>query len=275
MEYCRDTQEHDNTGIELCGVYRDLPIEIDEFRVLSVQPASSRDSLVITDLYVEKFKDRQGNYDALSYTWGDLSSTEVIVVNGTETSVTRNLRLALQNLRHRSQDQNEPARLWVDSICINQANTTERNIQVAQMGKIYSQARHVAIWLGDASETSHVAMQLLNDCDGLSGDIDIIGRVIGDEAGGRALTELLRRRYWSRIWVFQEIVLSRSVTVYCGNLSAKWDVFRRLDWISGRPSLWTGLGIRSGWVLALRRAFFGIAQFCIPREDAVDMNNVL
>lgn len=246
-----------------------------EFRLLSVWPASSTESPVIADLFVERLQSPHVHYNALSYTWGDSSSIEVIVVNGRETPFTKNLRLALQNLRQRSQSSGDPIRIWVDSICINQHNMTERNEQGAQMGRIYSQARCVAIWLGDASETSKAAMQLLNDCHKLKRDNEIIRRVVNDGTGGRALTELLQRRYWNRMWVFQEIVLSQSAMVYCGNLSARWDVFRRLDRISGSPSLWPGLEIRSGWILALRRAFFGIAQFCIEKEEAVDMKNVL
>ncbi|KAH9231863.1 hypothetical protein K456DRAFT_1751103 [Colletotrichum gloeosporioides 23] len=205
----------------------------------------------------ENFQTRQNPYEALSYTWGDSSNTEIITVNSVELNVTRNLRLALQTLRHQPRNPSKAVQIWVDSICINQDNVAERNAQVSQMGKIYSRAVHVAIWLGDASETSDAAMKLLNDCYKLDSEVEIIDRIVSDEPGGRA------------------IVLSQSATVYCGQRSAEWDVFKRLDIISGRPSLWPGMEIRKGWVLDLRRAFFSIAQFCIGREEAVDMTNVL
>lgn len=38
--------------------------------------------------------------------------------------------------------------LWIDAICIDQSNLSERALQVAQMGDIYSYASHVHIWLG-------------------------------------------------------------------------------------------------------------------------------
>ncbi|KAF4815451.1 Heterokaryon incompatibility protein 6, OR allele [Colletotrichum tropicale] len=154
---------------------------MDEFRLLSVWPASSTESPVIADLFVERLKSPHVHYDALSYTWGDSSSIAVIVVNGVKIPVTKNLRLALQNLRQRSQSSGEPIRIWVDSICINQHNMAERNEQVAQMGKIYSQARCVAVWLGDASGTSKAAMQLLNECYKLKRDNEVIRRVVSDE----------------------------------------------------------------------------------------------
>ncbi|KAF4829834.1 Heterokaryon incompatibility protein 6, OR allele [Colletotrichum siamense] len=256
------------------NIYSALPIATEELRILNVHPASSVTSPVVADLFIENFRTQRKSYEALSYTWGDSTSPETITVNGVETNVTRNLRLALQTLRHQSR---KPGgfKLWVDSICINQDNVPERNVQVAQMGKIYSQASHVAIWLGDASETSEAAMRLVNNCHKLNSDIEVIESVINDELGGRALTELLQRRYWKRMWVFQEIVLSRSATVYCGQHSARWDDFKRLDSISGRPFLWPGLEIRQGWIFDLRRALFGITQFCIGRTEAGDMTNVL
>jgi hypothetical protein len=37
--------------------------------------------------------------------------------------------------------------LWIDALCIDQRNTAERNHQVQQMGRIYSGATTVPIWL--------------------------------------------------------------------------------------------------------------------------------
>ncbi|KAF5495824.1 Heterokaryon incompatibility protein 6, OR allele [Colletotrichum fructicola] len=142
------------------NIYSALPIATEELRILNVHPASSITSPVVADLFIENFRTQRKSYEALSCTWGDSTSPETITVNGVEINVTRNLRLALQTLRHQSR---KPGgfKLWIDSICINQDNVPERNAQVAQMGKIYSQASHVAIWLGDASETSEAAMRLL------------------------------------------------------------------------------------------------------------------
>ncbi|KAJ0267678.1 hypothetical protein COL940_014132 [Colletotrichum noveboracense] len=177
------------------NVYCALPIATSELRILSVHPALSIESPVIADLFLENFQTRQNPYEALSYTWGDSSNTEIITVNSVELNVTRNLRLALQTLRHQPRNPSKAVQIWVDSICINQDNVAERNAQVSQMGKIYSRAVHVAIWLGDASETSDAAMKLLNDCYKLDSEVEIIDRIVSDEPGGRAVTELLQRRY--------------------------------------------------------------------------------
>jgi hypothetical protein len=72
-------------------------------------------------------------YEALSYEWGPSSGHDVeIYVNGLSFHV-RNLYDALMHL------QNEKDRcLWVDALCINQKDVSERNYQVNQMGRIYS-----------------------------------------------------------------------------------------------------------------------------------------
>jgi hypothetical protein len=38
--------------------------------------------------------------------------------------------------------------LWIDALCIDQTNSTERASQVLLMGDIYSSAKRVIVWLG-------------------------------------------------------------------------------------------------------------------------------
>ncbi|KAH9207768.1 heterokaryon incompatibility protein-domain-containing protein, partial [Leptodontidium sp. 2 PMI_412] len=84
------------------------------------------------------------NYEALSYVWGSPTSSESIEISGKEYFIRENLSSALQHLRH---PQN--ARLfWIDALCINQEEVSERNDQVHQMGRIYRSAVKVIVWLG-------------------------------------------------------------------------------------------------------------------------------
>ena len=39
--------------------------------------------------------------------------------------------------------------IWIDAICIDQFNHAEKNQQVRQMGKIYTAAENVVVWLGN------------------------------------------------------------------------------------------------------------------------------
>ena len=53
--------------------------------------------------------------------------------------------------------------LWVDAVCINQINISERTTQVRMMRTIYSNSRAacVLIWLGEAEATDDIALLLL------------------------------------------------------------------------------------------------------------------
>jgi Heterokaryon incompatibility protein (HET) len=81
--------------------------------------------------------DKPHSYEALSYVWGFLSSSESLRCDGKSISITPNLRDALRKLRlvdrHRA--------LWVDQICINQSDKDEKSSQVAL-------AEQVIAWLG-------------------------------------------------------------------------------------------------------------------------------
>ena len=60
-----------------------------------------------------------------------------------------NLEGALRRLRHASTER----LLWVDALCINQADSIEKSHQVNMMGEIYSKSAGVIIWLGDYVDT--------------------------------------------------------------------------------------------------------------------------
>ncbi|KAN0119364.1 Heterokaryon incompatibility protein (HET) domain containing protein [Hyaloscypha variabilis] len=53
--------------------------------------------------------------------------------------------------------------LWVDALCINQADTTERNNQVSQMADIYFGSKEVFVWLGEGNEFTDRGMDFLGE----------------------------------------------------------------------------------------------------------------
>jgi len=85
--------------------------------------------------YVEKTK--RPDYEALSYTLGYQNDTLSIEVNGTVVLVTRNLHCALRYLRRLDGQRC----IWVDAVCINQADLDEHNYTVCQMHVLYKDAR--------------------------------------------------------------------------------------------------------------------------------------
>ncbi|KAK2017319.1 HET-domain-containing protein, partial [Colletotrichum eremochloae] len=84
-----------------------------------------------------------GAYVALSYCWGNEENITHIAISGSRFPVTRNLAHALQLLRLEGNH-----RVWVDAICINQADLDERAQQVSCMRAIYQHATKTVSWIG-------------------------------------------------------------------------------------------------------------------------------
>lgn len=83
-------------------------------------------------------------FDALSYTWGIPSFTQIILCNGISHPVTTNLEIALKAYRSPKEDRY----IWVDALCINQQDDREKSEQVANMLAIFQKAMHVTAWIG-------------------------------------------------------------------------------------------------------------------------------
>jgi hypothetical protein len=123
--------------------------------------------------------------------------------------VTRNLYEALDALRFTA----HPRKLWVDALCIDQANLEERASQVNIMRKIYKEADKVLVWLGPRAENSDLALNLLQKLSSIREDRFKFGRYgailredlfkagLPDftEPDWAALNSLLGRSWFSRV----------------------------------------------------------------------------
>lgn len=90
-----------------------------------------------------------------------------------------------------------------------------------RMGEIYSRARNVCIWLGEVADSSDDAMDFVDQVSHL-GKLDKLVRDPGVVRKWRALATLMRRSWFSRRWVIQEVAFARTATVYCGTKMVKW-----------------------------------------------------
>ncbi|OAG01796.1 uncharacterized protein CC84DRAFT_221947 [Paraphaeosphaeria sporulosa] len=112
---------------------------------------------------MDPYSDFKPAYEALSYCWGENHITAKARVLPMKTGRTTtlelrpNLALALKHLRQDT----SPRILWIDAICIDQTNVSERNHEVKKMDTIYKLAQRVVVWLGPASESSTRGLELL------------------------------------------------------------------------------------------------------------------
>ena len=177
-------------------------------------------------------------YEGLSYVWAPAGDEEVAVVVAITTSeslgkilVRRNLAAALRHLRRP-----DVSRLmWIDAICINQDDDAERSDQVEKMGRIYRHARNVVVWLGRRGNNSQLALEafrhLGEQCvyteggawrTNLPGATDpTLARssvpLPYDGATWTAIAHLLKRPWFERLWVWQEVRLADDDSkVQCG-----------------------------------------------------------
>jgi hypothetical protein len=85
-------------------------------------------------------------YLCLSYVWGREEEGRWILMNERCFWVRNNLWYFLQSARRKPHIRNEW--LWIDALSIDQANNTERNHQVQQMGRIFKGVLRVISWFG-------------------------------------------------------------------------------------------------------------------------------
>jgi len=175
--------------------------------------------------------DERPRYTALSYVWGDPANTRPICVDGKTFNATVNLESALRQIRR--QDEKEVLVMWVDAICINQADVEEQNQQVGLMGPIYSDAETVIAWLGDADHVSDSLATIV--------ERGIPSPPAEDAADHASLryeyaVEIHRiqmlfliiatRPWWTRVWIVQECVLPKNEPVLrCGTKILPWTKF--------------------------------------------------
>ncbi|EFQ30450.1 heterokaryon incompatibility protein [Colletotrichum graminicola] len=145
------------------SIYQHLPQGY--IRLLTLQPGdvSAELSCTLQSTPLESAPE----YEAVSYAWGSEGFTDSLAVSSSPgpttsqavVSITPNVTCLLKSLRRAT----EPRVLWIDAICINQADISERGVQVQQMRSIYTRALRTVIWLGPATEdgSSDSALEFL------------------------------------------------------------------------------------------------------------------
>ena len=163
-------------------------------------------------------------YIALSYAWGRNVHYADIELNGYTFSVGRNLWHFLNQMRSSKQFDV----YWIDAICIDQKSLQERNHQVQMMRQIYSNAESVYAWLGEEDEAtySNVAMTCLAQRNVFEA-ATVSTKRFWTTRQAKAVLSLCERAYWTRIWIVQELLLAKVVTVLCGSKAIPWCLFER------------------------------------------------
>ncbi|KAL2692528.1 hypothetical protein Neosp_002938 [[Neocosmospora] mangrovei] len=214
----------------------DLDSNPEAIRLVELLPGTGRDP-IRCNLRIESRTNEQLSYQALSYVWGNPKPEELvnIEIGGQLAPVTPNLYSALSHLRLASASR----LLWIDALGINQANTEERNSQVAKMAAIYQRASAVLIFLGE-EESNKKRSENLSYADlftFLNRDMDIYGihedghcdkkeqeqrrfRQALQETGVRKVSllrtfyHLCSKEWWNRLWILQEYAIASTDPIF-------------------------------------------------------------
>jgi len=169
-----------------------------------------------------------GDYVAISYTWGSCIETEPIILDGILHYVPKSAYLALKSLR--AEGLIRP-HVWIDYLCIDQRDETDKRQQILRMQTIFGLSWTVIVHLGEPSEDSDLAIDLINRVSYnsfrgydykrhllLSKIAKADGIPYVDQKAFSAVRKLLIRPYWTRLWIIQELAMTDDTCfVYCGN----------------------------------------------------------
>jgi hypothetical protein len=145
-------------------------------RLLHLNPSDTTGSASLSGRLETIDLDAHPSYEALSYEWGSPNKDNVLYLDGGGAiPITKSLHHALLDIRHEAATLGART-LWVDAVCINQADIEELQTQVAMMGTIYKQATRVITYIGphrdNSAEGIDLATRLHHFCTSLNGKPD-------------------------------------------------------------------------------------------------------
>ena len=221
--------------------YTSLNDNLKQIRLLTLHGGDFKADIHISIRTVPLSPDSPPKYEALSYVWGSPKNPIDIHVELQTLAVTQNLAEALPYLRYTD----KPRVLWIDAICVNQQALKERSRQVGRMADLYRLADRVIVWLGPEKKHSKHGLRVLEKLsskitvDWIHSTMEPVSngvekhRADGNEGlpyGDkelRAIYSLISCPWFERLWIWQEIQLTKSnAMMICGSDKIPWESFR-------------------------------------------------
>lgn len=189
-------------SVDVKGVYTTL--EPGNFRLLDLTLDKTRKYIPCCSLRTCPVGEE--SYVAISHTWIDkeycwygqkLPSKTQLVIDGEVVGVASRIVLILAlafQLGIKS--------VWIDALCINQADIEERGHQVGNMGRVFQLSNEVLVVLGKPTVNTDRALRDIPFC------VPPYQAMKGRHQG---LQEILRHQYWYRAWILQELGLASTL----------------------------------------------------------------
>ncbi|KAI0544769.1 heterokaryon incompatibility protein-domain-containing protein [Xylaria curta] len=237
--------------------YRPLDPGRREIRLLRIFPhdPSSRSPPCGILRHVSFVESELPPYETISYCWGDPMSRIRIDVDGSFLEIPVNSAQAITRVALPDKERT----IWIDAVCINQADIDEQASQVALMGTVYSRATRNLIHLGQEDDAvaarSLKALSMVNldvhqqmEQAGYNDFSSYLGALwnggtplpqsrLADSVDKEALLKFYNLPWFSRVWIVQEAVLSAENHCLYGDFEIDFAlVAQAATWLSKFPA---------------------------------------
>lgn len=222
-------------------------LQENEIRLLTISSYNLETAELELEIYQ---RDDTPEYDVVSWTWGQDEATTSVSCNMFPLQIRTTLFNALPYLHGARSLPIRP--LWIDFICLDQNNDTEKEIHVPLMGTIYQNATRTLIWLGEEADDSDLAIdsmsrvtqEMLNvDPDRARlflqqrEDLRLLGLPAEYDPVWKSFQAIQLRPWYFRLWTLQEIVLGTEPLMICGTKTMPWDAVVMLQRAATRANL--------------------------------------
>ncbi|KAK3674891.1 hypothetical protein LTR78_005235 [Recurvomyces mirabilis] len=183
-------------------------------------------------------------YTAISYEWGTSRGTHLILVDGWTMPTGENCHRVLRQ----SRNQCASVYYWIDAICVDQWHNAEKSKQVQLMSFVYRNAQSTAVCIGEHVPLSAFLYRHL--------EATVEARafsLVSEDRIINAAENVCARSYFRRLWIVQEILLSKEIKLYCGDDILAWSTLREFTVGDGKNDFVRGDKCSSYIKLALSR----------------------
>ena len=211
-------------------------------------------------------------FEAVSYVWGSDQKVSQVYCHDHAIPTTASLDALLRSLRSPDVERT----LWVDALCINQADLAEQGRQVAMMGQIYTVGERTIIFLGpDPDGHAEAVASLLEEITqriGCQGGSLVDSRFVPQLALDDPLSTdqrwksyriMVGHDWFSRTWTVQEAALGCDPYILWGSTEIPWLRLTGINqWLLSKARhVWFHL---KPWLNDVHGRGFWMAEFPMP-----------
>lgn len=210
--------------------YEYEPLDPHQIRLLHVKQSDDLQlSIGIVDL------NSNPQYVALSYAWEEQKPRHRISCGSSSYILVTDSVLSMLKFWHASREEHGAPPIWIDAVCINQSDNSEKSTQVQLMSRIYSQAKQVWVSLGDGNELLEQVVEQAAEIRDLIHVLHVViqtrtsfdfSKLPGPHWVG--LGDLFLAPWFNRVWTMQEAILASDLRLRVGTKSCDFKIISQV-----------------------------------------------